>query len=208
MIPRLSKDRVVVVLAAVVVLGLLAFIGRGKVSLDTTTLLGGGCTLPARITAVPGSAGAAPDGGGVRIAEQAAGVAVLENTSAQVAHRIAVTSGPRTVEVPLLTPGERIGVVLDRPVLGPVTWLTPESLGGFTPVTATVVPGGVRYHSANCRALTSRGAAVVHRDATGRITGGEQLPAASVSCAVGEKELPAALVPGTEVYPYCALGPE
>jgi hypothetical protein len=204
--PRLGRDRVVAALAAVVVLGLLVFIGRGKVSLDTNALLGGGCAIPARITAVPGSADAAPGGGGVRVAEQGPGAVVLENTSAEVAYRIPL--GPASV-VPLLTPGERIGVATTGAVtLGPVTWLTPESLGGFTPVTATVVPGGVRYRSANCRALTSRGAAVVHRDAGGRIAGGEQLPAASVSCAPGERELPAALAPGTEVYPFCDLGPE
>jgi hypothetical protein len=151
--------------------------------------------------------GPAPDGGAVRVAEQGAGAAVLENTSALAAYRIPVTSGARTVEVPVLTPGQRIGVVLDRPVPGPVIWLAPEALGGFTPVTATVVPGGVRYRSANCRALTSRGAAVLHRDAAGRITGGEQLPPASVSCARGERELPAA-VRSAEVYPYCDLRPE
>jgi hypothetical protein len=200
--PRLGKDRVVVALAAVVVLGLLAFLARGKVSLDTNALLGSGCTMPSRIAALPGTA---PDGGVVRVAEQGPGAAVLENTSALAAYRIVVTSGSRTVEVPLLAPGQRVGVALNRPTPGPAVWLAPESLGGFTPVTATVVPGGVRYHSANCRPLTSRGAAVIHRDATGRITGGEQLPAASVSCAPGEKELPAALAPGAEVYPYCDL---
>ncbi|MEV6875831.1 hypothetical protein [Amycolatopsis sp. NPDC051128] len=131
----------------------------------------------------------------------------MENTSTLAAYRIPVTSGARTVEVPVLTPGQRIGVALDRPVPGPVVWLAPEALGGFTPVTATVVPGGVRYHSANCRALTSRGAAVLVRDGAGRITGGDQLPPASVSCAPGEREVSAA-VPSAEVYPYCALGPE
>lgn len=133
---------------------------------------------------------------------------MLENTSTLAAYRIPVTSGSKTVEVPVLTPGQRIGVALDRPAPGPVIWLPPEALGGFTPVTADVVPGGVRYRSANCRALTSRGAAVLHRDPAGRITGGEQLPPAGVSCAVGEKQLPAAVAPGSEVFPYCALGAE
>ncbi len=205
MIPRLGKDRVLAALAAVVVLGLLAFIGRGKVSLDTNELLGTTCAVPSRITAV---AGTAPDGGTVRVAEQGPGAAVLENTGTLAAYRIPVTSGSGTAEVPVLLPGQRIGVALDRPVPGPATWLAPEALGGFTPVTATVVPGGVRYTSANCRALTSRGAVVLHRDTAGRITGAEQLSPASVSCAVGEKELPVALAPGADVYPYCALGPE
>lgn len=201
MIPRLGKDRILAVLAAVVVLGLLAFLGRGKVSLDTNQLLGTTCAIPARITAVPGPA---PDGGVVRVAEQGPGAVVLENTSALAAYRIPLASG---AVVPLLTPGRRIGVAGGGPT-GPATWLTPESLGGFTPVTATVVPGGVRYSSANCRALTSHGAAVLHRDEAGHLTGAEQLPAASVSCAVGEKELPAVVAPGSEVYPYCALGAE
>ncbi|WP_290052830.1 hypothetical protein [Amycolatopsis solani] len=152
--------------------------------------------------------GPAPDGGEVRVAELGPGVAVLENAGTLAAYRIPVTSGSRTVEVPLLTPGERIGVVLDRPAVGVAVWIAPEALGGFTPVTATAGPAGVRYRSANCRALTSRGAAVLHRDAAGRLTGGEELPAAGVSCAPGEKELPAVVAPGSEVFPYCGLGPE
>lgn len=179
-------------------------LGRGKVSFDQNQLLGTGCAIPSRVTAVPGQA---PDGGVVRVAEEGPGVAVLENTSTLAAYRIPVTSGSRTVEVPVLTPGQRIGVVVDRPVLGPVTWLAPEALGGFTPVTATVVPGGIRYRSANCRALTSRGAAMLVRDTSGRLTGGAQLPPASVSCAPGERVLPGGS-PNAEVFPYCALGTE
>jgi hypothetical protein len=189
---------------AVVTLGLLVLLGRGKLPPLDERLLTGGCAIPSRITALPGPA---PDGGSVRIAEQGPGAAVLENTSTLAAYRIVVTSGTRTVEVPVLTPGARIGVVLDRPSVGPVIWLPAESLGGYTPVTATVVPGGLQYRSANCRALTSRGAAVVFRDAAGRLTGGEELPPASVSCAVGERVLPATVRAG-EVYPYCALEAE
>jgi hypothetical protein len=200
--PHPGTDRVVTVLAAVVVLGALVFLGRGKLPSLDQNLLTGGCAIPSRVTAVPGRADAAPGGGGVRVAEQGASGAVLENTSTQVAYRIPV--GPAAV-VPLLTPGARIGVAASG-TLGPVTWLSPESLGDLTPVTATVVPGGVRYHSANCRALTSRGAAVIHRDAGGRIVGAEQIPAASVSCAPGDRELPVRVEPGTEVYPYCDLG--
>ncbi|WP_372660040.1 hypothetical protein [Amycolatopsis kentuckyensis] len=170
--------------------------------LDQEQLLGTGCAIPSRITAVPGPA---PDGGTVRVAELGPGVAVLENTGTLAAYRIPVTSGTRTVEVPVLPPGQRVGVVLDRPLVGAVTWLAPEALGGFTPVTASVVPGGIRYHSANCRALTSRGAAVLHRDPTGRLTGGDRLPPASVSCAPGDHVLPGA---GAEIYPYCALAAE
>ncbi len=195
-------------LVAVVLFGLLALLGRGKVSLDTNELLGTSCAIPSRITAVPGAADAAPGGGGLRVVERGAGT-VLENTSAQFAYRIPVSAGSARAEVPLLAPGQRTAVAGAGPVtFGPVVWLAPESLGGYTPITATPVPGGVRYTSANCRALTSRGAAVIHRGETGRILRSEQLPAASVSCAPGEKVLPAALDPGAEVYPYCALGAE
>ncbi|WP_410569958.1 hypothetical protein [Amycolatopsis sp. cmx-4-61] len=194
-----------VAVVAIAVFGLLALLGHGRLDLDQNRLLGTGCAIPAKITAVPGPA---PDGGAVRVAEQGPGTAVLENTSTLAAYRIVVTSGARTVEVPVLTPGQRVGVVLDRPAVGPVTWLPSESLGGFTPVTADVVPGGVRYRSGNCRALTSRGAAVLFRAPDGRITGGEQLPPASVSCAPGEKVLPVTLASGSEVSPYCALGTE
>ncbi|MGW4065257.1 hypothetical protein ACWEGE_43695 [Amycolatopsis sp. NPDC004747] len=179
-------------------------LGRGRFDLDQDRLLGTGCAIPAKITALPG---AAPDGGAVRVAEQGPGAAVLENTGTLAAYRIVVTSGSRTVEVPVLLPGGRIGVVLDHPAVGPVIWLAPEALGGFTPVTAAVVAGGIRYRSDNCRALTSRGAAVLFRAPDGRITGGEQLPPSAVSCAPGEKLLPAA-VSAAEVHPYCALETE
>lgn len=208
--PRLGKDRILAVLAAVVVLGLLVFIGRGKVSLDTNELLGTACAIPSRITAVPGAADAAPGGGGLRVVEQGAGT-VFENTSAQFAYRIPVAAGSTHAEVPLLAPGQRTAVAGAGPVtFGPVVWLAPESLGGYTPITATPVPGGIRYTSANCRALTSRGAAVVYRDPAGRIAGSDHLPAASVSCAPGERELPATLRPvvHAEVYPYCDLRPK
>ncbi|WP_410591893.1 hypothetical protein [Amycolatopsis sp. lyj-23] len=193
-----------IAVVAIAVFALLALLGRGRFDLDQNRLLGTGCAIPAKITAVPGPA---PDGGAVRVAEQGAGAAVLENTSTLAAYRIGVTSGAQTVEVPVLTPGQRIGVVLGHPVVGPATWLPLESLGGFTPVTAEVVPGGVRYRSGNCRPLTSRGAAVLFRAPDGRITGGEQLPPAAVSCAPGEKVLPVAVRAG-EVSPYCALGTE
>ncbi|SEF35114.1 hypothetical protein SAMN05421837_107743 [Amycolatopsis pretoriensis] len=209
MIPRPGKDRILAVLAAVVVLGLLVFIGRGKVSLDTNELLGTACAIPSRITAVPGAADSAPGGGGLRVVEQGAGT-VVENTSAQFAYRIPVTAGSTRAEVPLLAPGQRTAVAGAGIVtFGPVVWLAPESLGGYTPITATPVPGGVRYTSANCRALTSRGGVVLQRGGeTGRILRSEDLPAADVSCAPGEKVLPAVLEPHSEVYPYCALGTE
>ncbi|UOX84535.1 hypothetical protein MUY14_22170 [Amycolatopsis sp. FBCC-B4732] len=195
-------------MAAVVVLGLLVLLGRGKVPLDTNQLLGTACAIPSRITAIPGAPGAAPGGGGLRVAEQGAGT-VVENTSTQFAYRIPVAAGSTRAEVPLLAPGQRTAVAGAGPVtFGPVVWLAPESLGGYTPVTATPVPGGVRYTSSNCRALTSRGAVVLRRTGTGRIVESGELPAASVSCAPGEKVLPAVLAPGSEVFPRCGLGPE
>ncbi|MFJ7216635.1 hypothetical protein [Amycolatopsis sp. NPDC098790] len=201
--------RIGVGVVTVVVLGLLALLGRGKVSLDTNELLGTACAIPSRITAVPGAADTAPGGGGLRVVEQGAGV-VLENTSTQFAYRIPVTAGSTQAEVPLLAPGQRTAVAGAGIVtFGPVVWLAPESLGGYTPVTATPVPGGVRYTSANCRALTSRGAVVLHRGGeTGRILRSDELPAASVSCAPGERVLPPAVPLGDEVYPYCDLRPE
>jgi len=202
MSPMSRKIGVAVV--AIAVFGLLALLGRGKLPALDESLLTGGCTIPKRITAVPGPA---PDGGDVRVVERGPGAAVLENTSTLAAYRIPVTSGWRTVEVPVLLPGQRIGVVADRPVLGPAIWLVPEALGGFSPVTAVVVPDGIRYRSANCRALTSRGAAALFRAPDGRITGGEQLPPAAVSCAPGERVLPGG-APHAEVHPYCALGTE
>ncbi|WP_328615009.1 hypothetical protein OHS18_45830 [Amycolatopsis sp. NBC_00355] len=189
-----------VALVVIVLFAALLYIGGRKVSLDQNTMLGTGCLIPAHVTAVSAAPDAAPGGGGIRVAETSSSGAVLENTSTQVAYRIPVG----TVVVPLLTPGARIGVA-EVGSVGQVTWLSPESLGGFTPVTATVVPGGVRYHSANCRALTSRGAAVLHRDAAGRIVGAERLSADRVSCAPGDRELPFTLGAGTEVYPYCDL---
>jgi hypothetical protein len=180
------------------------------VDLDQNRLLGTGCAIPSRITAVPSAADAAPGGGGLRVAEQSAGT-VLENTSTEYAYRIPAGVGSARVEVPLLGPGQRVGIDGAGPVtLGPVIWLAPESLGGYTPVTATPVPGGVRYTSANCRALTSRGAAVIYRSEDGRIFGSDRLPPASASCAPGERVLAAPLRRGVraEVYPYCDLGPE
>jgi hypothetical protein len=197
-----------VAVTALVLLAALVYLGGGKLPALDESLLTGGCTIPSRITAVPSAADAAPGGGGLRVVEQGAG-AVLENTSAQFAYLIPVTAGSTRAEVPLLAPGQRTAVAGAGPVtFGPVVWLAPESLGGFTPVTATPVPGGVRYTSANCRALTSRGAVVLHRGESGRILRSEELPPASVSCAPGEQELPTALPPGSEVYPYCDLRPE
>ena len=140
---------------------------------------------------------------------RAPGAAVLENTSALAAYRIPVTvrlARRRGAAAHARAADRRRGT---GPVtLGPVVWLAPGGLGGFTPVTATAVPGGVRYRSANCRALTSRGAAVLHRDAAGRITGGEQLPRRACRARGARRSCRPPLPPGSEVYPYCDLRPE
>ncbi|GGS36809.1 hypothetical protein [Actinokineospora fastidiosa] len=171
----------------------------------------------------------------------------------------------RVVEIPVVLPGQRVGVGTDAhpaPLYGggaavvasfeveltTTTWLDGNALGPFRTVTATGVatehpnpaaPGVVslryREDSPNCRALTSRGAAAVYRDATGAIVGGaieppgalivfrdddgavvggEPGPPASPSCAPGDREMwiiplhaapPSADHTRTEVHPYCDL---
>ncbi|MEV6640829.1 hypothetical protein [Amycolatopsis sp. NPDC051371] len=173
-----------------------------------------------------------------------------------------VTPGELSVEVPLLLPGQRIGAgtgahkhdirVADVEAgVGSNTWLPRAAVGSLGPVGATYLrtsryypdnPAYVDVHYRetfpNCRALASSGTAVVFRDRTGRIVGGdhgpadmpltfrdthgndivvERQPPVSKSCTPGERETwvipyvggPAAADDArTEVYPYCALGPE
>ncbi len=183
---------------------------------------------PAACAAVPvaapdkpsGTATTAPDGGGLRVVEQGFtninyGVsygAIVENTSASVAYRTQVTFGfstngeqleppPTTLntqQIPIILPGQRIGVgttaSLPAPYsatsvelrLGETTWLNRTDVGrDLGPVTATLVrsehpnhdyPGylEITYTSATntCRQLAGRGAATVLRDPSGTIIGG------------------------------------
>ncbi|WP_328458371.1 hypothetical protein [Amycolatopsis sp. NBC_00438] len=173
-----------------------------------------------------------------------------------------LTTGELSVEIPLLLPGQRIGagtgayrreipVAGAEAVVGPNAWLPHAAVGSLGTVGATYLrtlrfypdnPVSVDVHyretSTNCRALTSRDTAVVFRDRTGRIVGGDQgtadLPIVfrdvhgndlggerqfppSPSCSPGEREtwvVPPVGAPATaddsrtEVYPYCDLRPE
>lgn len=182
------------------------------------------CGIPGSVREAPAPAKAAPGGGGIEVAEtgvSASGLAsvgaVLRNTSDRVAYRTRVVlnalvsvnglppgpvQGPlTTMEIPVLMPGQHVGV--GRPLVNvggatkvvsagidvrTTTWLAKDALGGFTPVTdtyesttrakASLPADVVRYteRSANCRALVSRRTAVVFRDAAGKIVGGGLLP--------------------------------
>ncbi|MFC7616594.1 hypothetical protein ACFQV2_27180 [Actinokineospora soli] len=171
----------------------------------------------------------------------------------------------RVMEIPVVMPGQRVGIGNDAhpaPLYGggkavvrsfdveltTTTWLEPDALGGLVPVSARevraehpspasddVVSAHYRERSANCRTLAARGAAVVYRDAGGRIVGGaieppgalivfrdernevvggEPTPPESAPCAPGERDMwviPLNPVPDSadlsriEVHPYCDL---
>jgi hypothetical protein len=158
-----------------------------------------------------------------------------------------------TMEIPVMLPGQRVGV--GRPLvnvsgatkvtsadvdLQTTTWLPTGALGSFAATTDTYEStsrvklsppaDAVRYteSSTNCRALSSRRTAVVFRDATGKIVGGDlvppdgkgnpagspQQPPASPSCSPGERStwiVPLQDIPQnaddkrTELYSYCDL---
>ncbi|SFQ27779.1 hypothetical protein [Amycolatopsis rubida] len=162
--------------------------------------------------------------------------------------------GPQlTMEIPAILPGQQVG--LGRPLMAlnandkiasadvdiqTTTWLPPGALGSFAPPAATyestdrasVSPpaDAVRYKetSPNCRALANRRTAVIFRDATGAITGGDlvppdgkgnppgtpQQPPGSASCSPGTRTTwivplqhipPETADPRTTLYPYCDL---
>ncbi|QWF85885.1 hypothetical protein [Amycolatopsis sp. CA-230715] len=170
-------------------------------------------------------AGAAPGHGGIRVVEQGASAiedgravsvgAIVENSSDYVAYRTRVrvgvldgagrdvlpsssTGGSGVIEVPILEPGERIGIGQTRYLVAgarfgsatitPTTsvWLSRDTFGSqYTSVTGTVtrmwppvpaVPSAIdiRYTeiSHNCGDLTPRLTAMVFRDHMGRILGG------------------------------------
>lgn len=182
------------------------------------------CDIPNFVREQPTSAKAAPDGGGVKTEEvgtSPSGLAslgaVLHNTSDQIAYRTRVAlkvsvslngaapgpvEGPQmTMEIPVMLPGQRVGIgrsLLD--VSGrtkitsadaepqTTTWLRNGALGGFTTpvdtfesinrVKLSSPADAVRYleNSANCRALSDRRTAVVFRDSKGKIVGGDLVP--------------------------------
>jgi hypothetical protein len=165
-----------------------------------------------------------------------------------------------TVEIPVILPGQRIGtgsgtysanvqVASIEVGFGVTTWVPRDAVGhSFSPVTATYlrtarfnprIPTSVDVHyqetSANCRSLDNRTTAVVFRDATGKVVGGdvtspdtpiifrdeqgndlggEKKRPPSPSCSQGERET--WIVPPrgepvtaddarTTIYPYCDL---
>jgi hypothetical protein len=158
-----------------------------------------------------------------------------------------------TMEIPVMLPGQRVGI--GRPLINvsatnkvtsadvdlqTTTWSPNGAFGGFAPITDTYdstsrvhsspPADSVQYteNSANCRALSSRRTAVVFRDATGKIVGGDlvppdgkgnpagspQQPPASPSCSTGERStwiVPLQNIPQnaddkrTELYSYCDL---
>lgn len=212
----MSRARLAVVAAAVLLGAMTVVLASGHLPWPR-----GRCGLPAVAPAgTPSSATSAPGGGGVRVVEQghsrAGGSvsigALLENTSGSVAYRTRIgfrlfdaayapvseatpERSQLTVEVPVLVPGQRIGVGTTayaaavtsvEVVPGTSTWLPRDALGsGFSAVTAAVLstkhpnpkdPSTVDVHyrerSANCRPLHERLAATIYRDARGAIIGG------------------------------------
>jgi hypothetical protein len=166
------------------------------------------CDIPASVST--GAASSLP-GDGIRVVEKGftqSGVdgpvslgAVVQNTSHMVAYRTRVTLrvfdsvSPIVEEIPVLLPGQRIGVGGEAPggtKAGPFRvgldtthWLDPAAVDGFEPVTGAYLrtirpdpqsPATVDVHytesSPNCRPLVDRGVATVFRDSGGAIVGG------------------------------------
>jgi hypothetical protein len=210
---RRIRPLLVVVVAVLLGVGIVVLSG-GRLSLGDTA----SCDIP---DSVGGGTESSATGGGIRVVEQGLSQstvdgsvsvgAVLANTGREVAYRTRVTfelldatgrpvgAPDRTVvEVPVLLPGQRIGVGSDehpaagarvasvRVVPGTTRWVPRDAVGAsFTPVTATYLrtvrpdpaaPSTVDVHytaaSANCRPLDEREAAVVFRDGGGAIVGG------------------------------------
>jgi hypothetical protein len=173
---------------------------------------GGSCDLPDSV-----DTGSTSDASDIQVAEQGftqtadARVsigAVLWNTGKEIAYRTRVSfqpfdltqqllGAPTVVEVPVLLPGQRVGIGQDTQltvgmrvasvrVVPETTYRLPAgALGSYQPVTATrlrtshpdpLVVGHVDIHytdtSTNCGPLQDGDAAVVYRDAHGTIVGG------------------------------------
>jgi hypothetical protein len=235
----------------------------------------GPCDLPASVATGPMS-----DASDIRVVEQGftqsasdrlSVGAVLKYTGKGVAFRTRVAvqafdsarrplGVPTVVEVPVLLPGQRVGIGRDTQmtvgariasvrVLPETTHLLPAgALGDYRPVTAArprtrhpdpLVAGHVDIHytdtSTNCAPLADGEAAVVYRDAHGRIVGGaldtpgslivyrdehgvavagEFHPPASRPCEPGTRDMwitPSSVQPAnadsarTAIYPYCGF---
>jgi hypothetical protein len=220
-----------VVVGVVVVVAAAVLIGGLELSHPTRSAPPAAACIVATPPSTGGVAAAsqAPGGGGLRVDDQgftqvgSGGLtvslgAVVENTSKRVAYRTRITfrvldahhgsavaagSGELlTQEIPVIVPGQRLGVgawtyVRDapsgRPVavagfqldLGATQWLTqPGGTGAFVQIATRHLStqrssveretGTVRYTavSAYCRAVVSRGVATVFRDAAGKVDGG------------------------------------
>jgi hypothetical protein len=179
------------------------------------------CAVPTAAPDKPHDAAAkASDGGGLRVVEQGftnlnSGVsygAIVENTSTSIAYRTRVTyrfssrgkpveqppSPLNAQEIPIIWPGQRIGVAITSVLLSPhsattvevrlgdTTWLSQdEASHDISPVTTTVVhtehPNDqylgylkITYTNATapCRQLAGRGVVTVVRNQSGTIIGG------------------------------------
>ncbi|SFO17002.1 hypothetical protein [Amycolatopsis rubida] len=258
----------------------LLVVAAGVVAVVLTTRGGGSaaqpCDIPNSVREQPVSAKTGPTGGGIEVVEKgvsssglASMGAVLRNTSDRIAYRTKVAlkvvvsvnglppgpiqGAPMTMEIPVMRPGERIGIGRTLINVGgndkvdsadidvqTTTWLPNVALGSFSPATtiyestsrvpASPPADAIRYteKSTNCRALSSRRTAVVFRDASGKIVGGDlvppdgkgnpvgspQQPPASPSCSPGERStwiVPLQHIPQntddkrTELYSYCDL---
>jgi hypothetical protein len=272
---------------------LLVVVAAGAVLVATggVVLVKGG--LPWRQTgpcdiarSVVGGSVSSAAGGGIRVVEQGFTVstrdgsaslgAVLANTGHQVAyrtrivlrlldarHRSVAGTSPIVQDIPIMLPGQRVGLGGTAPLavdttaasfqleLGTARWVPRDALGSdFSPVIATAprtirpdptLPTTVDVHytevSTNCQPLIDGGAAVVYRDASGAIVGGDlgqpggltifrdrrgvvvggeqRLPSGD-PCDPGTRDMwvipltPApsrAAVSRTTVYPYCDVSP-
>ncbi|WP_051367213.1 hypothetical protein [Hamadaea tsunoensis] len=223
------------------------------------------CTIPDSVAAAPDASG-----GVITVLEKgfsrqrrtadsgAEGVsmgAVVRNTGSRVAYRTRITfqvfdaahhdvARPRSLqlvqEIPVLMPGERIGVGAFAYVAGTgqavsidvlpsgTRWIDPAVLGAYRPVTAAYAGTSsnapptvsMTVDSANCRALDSRGGAVVYRAANGTIVGGDEAPLRSAGDQVCRPGTATAFLDATadapeqraaartEAYAYCDLEPK
>jgi hypothetical protein len=199
---------VVVAVVIVLAMGFFVLVNGGRLPWTDT----GSCDLPGSVAVGPAS-----DASGIQVVEQGFTQsadyrlsigAVLSNTGRTVAYRTRVSfqafdptqrpfDAPTVVEVPVLLPGQRIGIGQDtqmavgtrvasvRVVPDSTHHLAAGALGSYRPVTATrprtshpdpLVAAHVDIHytdtSTNCGPLLDGAAAVVYRDAHGTIIGG------------------------------------
>lgn len=213
----MSRTRLLVLIAVVVLLGGAAiYAAGGRLPWIASS---SACDIPESVT------GHQAPADGIRVVEQgfsqsavdgSVGLgALLENTGTSVAYRTRITfrlfdaahqllpeAAPSpaglTAEIPIMLPGQRIGVADDTHPAGnakvasfevepgATTWISRDALGkDFSPVNATYLRTGrpnpdsnqtiavyYRETSTNCRSLSNKGATALFRDARGAIVGG------------------------------------